>query len=183
MCLSGGERKRRDIDPSDHITRRAIQLGKAHVVANRQTDFAPRAVPHHRRLRGITRINRARLVVGLHTVIKAKQVDFVVARHHRAIGCVDQGGVVHLIRIGRLERNRTRDHIDLMLFGKHLHRQLNRRAVIGQIGAIVFGLCHFIRVFLPHDTKIFGQYHHLRAHIRRLRDTARRRVKVILHRG
>src|SRR5207247_1075763 len=60
------------------IAELAIELGKAHIVANRQRE-TPEGALH--RDRALPRLERARLVVALVACLEAEQMHFVVARH------------------------------------------------------------------------------------------------------
>ena len=105
---AGGVRERgrhRDAGRTAPAHQRAVQLGKAQVVADAEADAAAAPACERDGLRAGAQ--HARLVVALASVVVAEQVQLVVARGQRAVGRERAAGVVHARRLA-VDRDRQR---------------------------------------------------------------------------
>src|SRR6266480_866856 len=100
----GGRGEGRGNEDDVHGRERAIELGKAHVVAHRKRDS-----PEGRfNCAGLgARFDRLCLVEAFRSELQAEQVDLVVTRDAPPIRVVDEAAVFHLARIVARERHRA----------------------------------------------------------------------------
>src|SRR6478736_5664530 len=96
------------------FTERAIELGKADIVANRECQPPERAFDRHRT---IARLERACLVIALVARGKAEEVHLVVARDAPAGVVEHQAGAANARSVGRGDWRGAADEPDALLAG------------------------------------------------------------------
>ena len=148
MRLTGGPGKGGWHDDQTTIAHGPIQLRKAEVVTDRQTNFATGGV--ERDDIG-TAGDRACFIECFIALRKTKQMYFVVANNLLAGGVVDQRGISNFTDVGCLHRHRAADQPDTVLTRHRCHAILNRPAIA------LFGNCDFVRLCHAHDWPVFGQ--------------------------
>jgi hypothetical protein len=75
-----------------------VQLGEAHIVANRKREPAEGAFDRHGPISGL---HGARLVIAFGLILESEQVHLVVARDAPAGVVVDQASAAHALSIAR----------------------------------------------------------------------------------
>src|SRR5256885_656579 len=130
-----------------HRRERAIELGKAHVVAHRKRD-----APEGRfDCTGLgARFYRSRLVEALRSELQPEQMDLVVARDAPSIRVVDEAAVSHLARIVARERHRA-SHEPHAVPPRRLPEELLDRP-----GAVLLLRGHLVRVAHAENAEILG---------------------------
>src|SRR5581483_8169107 len=116
---------------------RAIELGVAHIVANRKRE-APERARHGDR--AIARFESAGFVVALIARGKAKEMHLVVACDALAGVVVDQAGAADASLVGAGDRSRAADEPDVMLTRRAAEKILDRAATVGLAQANLVGL-------------------------------------------
>ena len=114
MDLTGsvGEGRRRQYQVQ--WAQRAIQLGKAQVVADRQTQPKACDIGNYRRAAGF---NRVGLVKAFTATVQSEQVNLVVTGQPLTIGAKQQAGVSHLVDLVGNQGHGTTEQPDAMTGG------------------------------------------------------------------
>src|SRR5256885_2171221 len=155
---TGGHGEGRGNEHGVEIAELAIELGKAHIVANRQRE-APEGALH--RDRALARLERARLVVALVARLEAEQMHFVVACHPPPGIVEHQAGAADAARVRTRYGGGAADYPDAVAPRGGGEKALDR--------AHAFGLAHLDLVgFVPADEiEVLGQRHQPPAATRR----------------
>ena len=100
-----GEGRRHAEHVAGRVHQRAVQLGKAQVVAHAQANAQRAGLQRHRRGAGL---EHATFVVGFTAVVEGKQVHLVVARGLCTVGAEHQAAVAHALAAAFAQRQACR---------------------------------------------------------------------------
>ena len=174
-----GEGRRHAQQVAGRLHQRAVQLGKAQVVADAQADAQRRrpAAPPAALPASSTRA----FVVLLAAVVEGEQVHLVVARGQRAVGREDQRAVAHARRRRRCAAAACRRRATAPCCARRVGQEALDRAVARRLGD-----GQLVVVAPAHQAEVLGQRHQLRAggggardqRARRRRGCARRRAST-----
>src|SRR5882762_7600216 len=154
-----------------HRRERAIELGKAHVVAHRKRDASEGRFD----CAGLgARFDRSCLVEAFRSEIQPEQVDLVVARDAPPVRVVDEAAVSHLARIVARERHRASDEPHAV------PPRRPREEILDRPGAVLFLGGHLVRVAHTEDAEVLGEHDELRSLSRGPGDELRGGGKILL---
>src|SRR5467141_1266293 len=157
-----------------HRRERAIELGKAHVVAHRKRDASEGRFD----CAGLgARFDRSCLVEAFRSEIQPEQVDLVVARRAPPVRVVHEAAVSHLARIVALERHRAADEPHAVPPRGPGKKLLDRP------GAILFLRGQLVRVAHAENAEVLGEHDELRPFLCGASDELRRGGKILIDPG
>ena len=127
MRAPGGLGKCRRHDNDVHILHGAVQLRKAQVVANRQSDAPERRIRH---LDVLARLERPLFREPLRSEVQVEQVNLVIPRDELAVVIVQLAGIVDLAFAGGGHRHGATHQPDLVFLRRIRQKTLDRAVAV-----------------------------------------------------